>query len=75
MNSDTPTNSTKYPSGHIKAIIMIIRLRLYNHNLPYSAGCIRRELQYNHIKPLPSLSFISRTLKEYGLTHRRTGLY
>lgn len=51
------------------------RLYLYNHNLYHSAKYILIELEFQNIKPLPSLSLISRIIKKYGLTHRRTGLY
>ncbi len=70
-----PTDHLQHPIDHIKELIIMTRLNLYNHNLFCGANYIRKKLQHQNIKPLPSLSFISRTLKENGLTHRRTGLY
>ena len=51
------------------------RLNLYNRNQPCGARAIRDELATYHVRPLPSLTMISRTLKELGLTYRRTELY
>jgi len=74
MNSDT-THTPQYSTDQIKELIIISRLYLYNHNLYHSAKYILLELEFQYVKPLPSLNFINRTLKENGLTHRRTGLY
>ena len=71
MNFD----QSHYPPDHIKEIIIMTRLSLYNHNQRYGPKFIRRQLQRQAIKPLPSLTLISRILRLYGLTHRRTGIY
>jgi hypothetical protein len=74
MNSE-PMNIPKYPPDHIKELIIMTRLNLYNHNQYCSAKFVRKKLNDLNIKPLPSLNLISCTLKENGLTHRKTGLY
>jgi len=72
MSSDT--NSHHHPR-HIKEMVIMTRLNLYNHNLCCGAKCIRKKLQAEGIRPLPSLSMINRILARHGLTHRRMGLY
>ncbi len=74
MNSNT-THTSQYSTDQIKELIILARLYLYNHNLYHSAKYILIELDFQNIKPLPSLNFINRTLKKNGLTHRRTGIY
>lgn len=73
MSSDN--TNPEYPPDHMKEIIIMTRLKLYNHNQRCGPAFIRQELKQQNIKPLPSLFLISRILKEYGLTHRRTGWY
>ena len=66
-------DDSEHPSDHIKEVIIMTRLNLYNHNLNCGAKFIREELKQQCIKPFPSLNFISRILKESALTHRGTG--
>lgn len=74
MNSN-PTDPPGHPPDQIKKLIIMTRLSLYNHGLRCGPEFIRRELQRQAVKPLPSLNLISCILKQYGLTHQRTGLY
>jgi hypothetical protein len=71
MNSD----SSSYSPDQIKDLIIMTRLSLYNHGLYCGPEFIRQQLRCQGIKPLPSLTLIRRILKQYGLTHQRTGLY
>ena len=64
-----------YTPKDIEQIVVMQRLRLYNHGLPCGAQAIRRNLTKQGIEPLPSLSTIGRILSRNYLTHRRTGLY
>jgi hypothetical protein len=74
MNSDIIYDAI-HSSEHIKELIIMTRLTLYNHNFCCGAKYIREELRAQDIRPLPSLTFINRALRKNGLTHRRTGLY
>ena len=64
-----------YSPDELKELVILSRYSRYNRNAPCGAKAIRKELEYLDIRPLPSLSFISRVLRENGLTYRRTGIY
>lgn len=64
-----------YSRTELKELIILSRLSRYNRNVPCGAKVIRKELETLDIQPLPSLSFISRVLREEGLAYRRTGNY
>ena len=64
-----------YMPDEIKEIVSLSRLSLYNHNKPCGAKAIQNQLGSLNIRPLPSLSLISKILREEGLTYRRTGNY
>ena len=51
------------------------RLSLYNKGLFCGDQAIQWELDEMAVRPLPSLSTISRILRRRELTHRRTGRY
>lgn len=68
-------DNAEYSPEHIKEIIIMTRLNLYNHNQRCGPKFVRQQLLRQGIKPLPSLTLICHILKEYGLTHRRTGWY
>jgi len=67
-------NAQHHPD-HIKELIIMVRLNLYNHNLYCGAEFIRKKLKAEGIRPLPSLSLINHVLARHGLTRRRTGFY
>ena len=69
------SKKSRYSRDEIREFIVITRLSRYNRGIAYGAKAIRRELENFDIKPLPSLSCINYTLKQNGLTHRRTGIY
>ena len=73
LKSFESVDNTKYSQDHIKEIVIMSRLYLYNHNFCCGAKFIRKELHTQGIQPLPSLNLISRILKKNGLTHRRIG--
>ena len=64
-----------YTPKDIEQIVVMQRLRLYNHGLPCGAQAIRRKLRIEGVEPLPSVSTIGRILSRNYLTHRRTGYY
>ena len=64
-----------YNQQELRELVILTRLCRYNRNAPSGAYAIRKELQMLNIQPLPSISFISRVLREEGLTYRRTGNY
>lgn len=68
-------NKKNFFNEEIREIVCMVRLDLYNKDFPCGSEAIQRELENLKISPLPSLSTISRILKDYGLTHRRTGHY
>ena len=55
--------------------IEYVRLYLYNRGLLCSVKAIKKEMESLEVLPLPSLSQISKVLKERYLTHGRTGFY
>jgi len=73
-----PSGNIQRSAAEIEQIVIMVRLNLYNRELPYGAQAIRRHLQHLQdgiVTPLPSLSTINRILSRNGLTHRRTGHY
>jgi hypothetical protein len=64
-----------YTPYEIEQMVVVERLRLYNHGLPCGAKAIRQSLIKVGFEPLPSLSTIGRILSRNYLTHRRTGYY
>ena len=64
-----------FTRAEIEQIVIMERLHLYNWGSPCGAQAIRKNLQYEGIHPLPSLSTIKRILSRHGLTHGRTGHY
>ena len=58
----------------VEAIVVIVRLELYNCGMPCGAVALRERLrEHVRLRPLPSVRRISRILTLYGLTHGRTG--
>jgi len=64
-----------YTPAEIEQMVVVERLRLYNHGLPCGAKAIWCRLDKQGIGPLPSVSTIGRILSRNYLTHRRTGYY
>ena len=65
-------------AAEIEEIVIMVRLNLYNRDIPCGAQAIRRQLEQLHdtiVSPLPSLTRINTILRRNGLTHRRTGHY
>ena len=65
----------RFLPAKIEQWIVWERLHLYNRGLPCGAPAVRRHLEQQEIRPLPSVRSINRILSRYGLTHRRTGFY
>jgi hypothetical protein len=59
----------KRPRWEIEEIVEMVRLNLYNHGHKYGAPAIREEIESMEVNPLPSISTISRMLKERELTN------
>lgn len=58
----------------VEEIVVMVRLELYNRNLPCGAAALRRRLQVHYcLRPLPSRRRIGQILVRHGLTHQRTG--
>ena len=73
-----PFGNIQRSTAEIEQIVIMVRLNLYNRELPCGSQAIRRHLQHLQdaiVTPLPSLSTINRILSRNGLTHRRTGHY
>lgn len=64
-----------FSRAEIEQIVVLEKLYLYNRGLPCGAPAIRQLLNHLEVRPLPSLSSISRILSRNSLTHGRTGLY
>jgi hypothetical protein len=75
QTSKMPMNTDYFNRAEIEEIVKSVRLNLYNQGLLCGAKAIRRELEQEHIQPLPSLTTINRILNRHGLTHGRTGHY
>ena len=66
----------KCTKQEIEEAVTIIRLELYNRDLPCGPKPIRKRLdEFVHLRALPSESTIAQILSRHGLTHRRTGFY
>ncbi|MBU2521899.1 MAG: hypothetical protein KKD50_06700 [Proteobacteria bacterium] len=61
--------------AEIGDIVTMIRLNLYNHDLPCGPKEIRKKMNESDVDQLPSERTISRILARQGLTHKRTGWY
>ena len=72
--SNKPDNLL-YSADEIIELIIITRLNRYNRSIPCGSKTIRQELDNLCVRPLPSLSFICKILREEHLTYRRTGSY
>jgi hypothetical protein len=66
---------TPYTQEELRELVILSRLCRYNRGAACGASAIREELQSLDIRPLPSLSFIGRVLREEGLTYQRIGNY
>jgi len=73
--SRRPLTSPERTPEEIEEIVKMVRLNLYNRDLFCGAQAIHWELDSLLVRPLPSLSTISRILSRNELTHRRTGRY
>jgi hypothetical protein len=77
-DNKNPFNIFQRSAAEIEQIVIMVRLNLYNREVPYGAQAIRRHLEQlddEIVTPLPSLATINRILHRNGLTHRRTGHY
>ena len=74
-NNTNPYNIIPRTAEEMEEIVIMIRLHLYNRDLPCGAKAIRRQLENDGGIPLPSLSTINRILRRNCLTHGRTGHY
>jgi hypothetical protein len=68
-------NIIQRSAAEIEKIVIMVRLNLYNRDAPCGAQAIRRQLDDQILRPLPSLTTINRILHRNALTHRRTGHY
>ena len=60
----------------IEQMVVMVRLDLYNRDLPCGPKAIRDRLdEHYHVHPLPSTRTIARILAKEGLTYGRTGWY
>ncbi len=78
IGNKNPFRNIQRSAAEIEQIVIMVRLNLYNQDVPYGAQAIRRHLEQlddEIVTPLPSLSTINRILHRNGLTHRRTGHY
>lgn len=63
------------PLEEIEEIVVMVRLELYNRELPCGLNAIRRRLEHDMVRPLLSERTIARILARNGLTYGRTGWY
>jgi hypothetical protein len=75
MSDKNPEKNFQRSVAEIEEIVVMVRLELYNQNTACGAQAIRRRLDDEFIRPLPSLSKVNRILLRNGLTHGRTGTY
>lgn len=68
-------NDPSFSRAEIEQIVAMERLHLYNRGLSCGAKTIRKLLEQQEVRPLPSMSTIKRILSRHSLTHRRTGSY
>ena len=73
--SRQPLVSPHRTPAEIEMIVEMVRWSSYNKDLFCGDQAIRWELEEMEVRPLPSLSTISRILRRRELTHRRTGRY
>ena len=64
-----------FSRAEIEQIIVLERLHLYNRGIPCGAKAIRKLLDQQGVRPLPSVSTIKRILSRNCLTYGRTGSY
>ncbi len=64
-----------YTKQEIEQIVVMERLHLYNRALPCGAKAIRNLLEYEGVRPLPSVRTIKCILSRNCLTYGRTGYY
>jgi len=70
-----PMTNTLFSRVEIEEIVVMQRLHLYNRGLPCGAKAIRKLLDQESVRPLPSITTIKRILSRNGLTYGRTGFY
>jgi transposase InsO family protein len=73
--SRRPFSSPFRTPAEIEQIVEFVRWNLYNKDLFCGDLAIQWEMADMGVQPLPSLSTISRILRNRELTHRRTGRY
>lgn len=64
-----------YTKEDIEQIVVMERLHLYGQAVPCGAKAIRKLLEQEGVRPLPSVSTIKRILSRNCLTYGRTGFY
>jgi len=69
------TDASSFSLAEIEQIVVMERLHLYNRSIPCGAKAIRKLLEQEGVRPLPSLSTIKRILSRNCLTYGRTGYY
>jgi len=74
-DSRRPLTTPQRTPREIEEIVKMVRLNLYNRGLFCGAQAIHWEIDDLLVRPLPSLSTISRILSRNELTHQRTGRY
>ena len=66
----------EWTKQQIEEAVTVVRLELYNRDLPCGPRPLRKRLQeFYRIQPLPSERTIARLLSKNGLTNGRTGIY
>ena len=70
-----PMTNTLFSRAEIEEIVVMQRLHLYNRGIPCGAKAIRKLLDQEGVRPLPSVSTIKRILSRNCLTYGRTGFY
>jgi hypothetical protein len=69
-------SADKCSKQELEDIVVMVRLELYNRDLPCGPKAIREKMdEAYHVLPLPSKTAISRILSRRCLTHQRTGWY
>ena len=77
-DNNNPFGDIQRSAAEIEQIVIMVRLNLYNRDIPCGAQAIRRQLEQLDdaiVSPLPSLTTINTILRRNNLTHRRTGHY
>lgn len=70
-----PFSNPQRTASEIDEIVVMVRLSLYNKDLSCGNRAIQAEMEKMEVRPIPSLSTISRILGRRDLTHCRTGRY